>query len=145
MSVLIRDARPADADEVARLMRLVGTPLAPGDVRAREGFVDFVSANGLVLVAEEDGKVVGACTLLIARMSPMDETPAAWLDGLAVDEGFRRRGIGRELMGEARRRAEQAGCDAILLHTHEAERPAVALYEGLGLVNHGLLFMWDLR
>ncbi|HEX9824603.1 MAG TPA: GNAT family N-acetyltransferase [Actinomycetota bacterium] len=145
MTTAIRDARPADADEVARLMRLVGTAILPGDARAREGLEDFLAAGGVVLIAEEGGAVVGACTLLITRWNPMDETPAAWLDGLVVDEGFRRRGIGSALMREARRRAEEAGCDSILLHTHEDERPAVALYERLDLARHGLLLFWDLR
>lgn len=141
---LIRDARPEDADAVARLMRLVGTTIAPGDRRARDGLDAFLGEGGVVLVAESERRVVGACTLLVTRFNPMDATPGAWLDGLAVEGGYRRRGVGRALMLEARRRAEAAGCDAIVLHTHETEAPALALYEELGLRRHGLLMLWPL-
>ena len=145
MTARIRDATPADADDVARLMRLVGTAIAPGDSRAATGMEDFLARGGLVLLAEEDERVLGACALLIGRLNPMDETPAAWLDGIAVDEGSRRRGIGSALMREAHRRATAAGCDSIVLHTHEDELPAMALYGRLGLARHGVLFLWDLR
>lgn len=141
---LIRDARPGDADDVARLMRLVGTTIPPGDDRARDGLDAFLGEGGVVLVAESEGRVVGACTLLVTRFNPMDATPGAWLDGLAVEGAHRRRGVGRALMLEARRRAEAAGCDAIVLHTREAQAPALALYEELGLRRHGLLMLWPL-
>lgn len=142
--VAVRDARPEDADDVARLLRIVGTRLPPGDARVGEGLADFLADGGTVLVAEEEGRVVGVCTLLIRRFSPMDASPGAWLDGLAVEERYRGRGIGRALMQEARRRAEEAGCDSVILHTHEDQKEALRLYEELGLVRHGLLMIWDL-
>jgi len=142
--VRIRDARAGDADDVARLMRLIGTETPPGDTQAREALEDFLAGGEVVLVAEQDGGVVGACSLHIARMNPMDVTPGAWLDGLAVDETHRRRGVGRALMEEARRRAEAAGCDSIVLHTHEEQEAALALYDDLGLARHGLFLVWPL-
>lgn len=141
----IRDARPEDADDVARLMRTVGTTIPPGNDRARAGLEDFLAEGGTVLVAEERGRVVGACTLLVTRFNPMDRSPGAWLDGLAVEEGYRRRGIARALMAEARRRAEAAGCDAVVLHTHEDQAGALALYDQLGLRRHGLILIWPMR
>lgn len=142
--MIIRDARSDDADDIARLMRLVGGTLPAGDSRAREGLEDFLADDGVVLVAEEDDRAVGVCTLLLKRMNPMDATPGAWLDGLAVDEGHRRRGIGRALMEEARRRAMAVGCDSIVLHTHEGQAAALDLYGSLGLRRHGLLMIWPL-
>lgn len=141
---VLRDARRGDEDDVARLMGMIGTTIPPGDARAAEGLEDFLQEGGTVLVAEVGGRVVGACSLLIGRFNPMDATPAAWLDGLAVDEGYRGRGIGRALMAEARRRAEAAGCDSIVLHTHEDQREALSLYEDLGLRRHGILLVWPL-
>lgn len=140
----IRDAVPEDADDVARLMAFIGGTIPPGDRRARSGLERFLSGNGVVLVAEADGRVVGACTLLFTRFNPMDATPGAWLDGLAVDESHRRRGVGRALMGEARRRAEGAGCDSIVLHTHAHQGAALALYESLDMKRHGILMVWPL-
>lgn len=141
----IRDAKPDDADDVARLMAFIGGTIPPGDQRARPGLESFLSRDGAVLVAEADGSVVGACTLLFTRFNPMDAMPGAWLDGLAVDESHRRRGIGRGLMEEARRRAAMAGCDSIVLHTHEHQGPALALYESLRMKRHGILMVWPLQ
>lgn len=140
----IRDALPEDADDVARLMAFIGGTIPPGDRRARPGLESFLSRDGVVLVAEADGRVVGACTLLFTRFNPMDATPGAWLDGLAVDESARRRGVGRALMEEARRRAEGAGCDSIVLHTHEDQGAALALYGSLDMKRHGILMVWPL-
>ncbi len=141
---VVRDAGPGDEPEVARLMALIGTTIPPGDSRAAEGVEDFRRDGGVVLVAEAEGRIVGACSLLVKRFNPMDATPGAWLDGLAVDEPYRRLGIGRALMQEARRRAEAAGCDSIVLHSHEHQEEAMRLYEDLGLVRHGLLLVWPL-
>jgi ribosomal protein S18 acetylase RimI-like enzyme len=142
--VLIRDALPEDADDVAHLMRMVGTSIRPGDDRARDGLEAFLMEGGIVLVAESEGRVVGACTLLVIRFNPMDAAPGAWVDGLAVQAAHRREGIGRALMHEARRRAEAAGCDAIVLHTHESQAAALRLYDDLGLRRHGLMMIWPL-
>lgn len=144
VAVTVRDALPGDAEDVARLMEFVGGTLKPGDSRAREGLEDFLADDGVVLIAEVGGRVVGACTLLLKRMNPMDEKPGAWLDGLAVEEHHRRRGVARSLMEEARRRADAAGCDSIVLHTHHQEIPAISLYEDLGFRRHGLLMVWPL-
>ena len=140
----IRPATLDDADDIARLMEFVGGTIPSGDHRARAGLESFLAQDGLVLVAEADGGVVGACTLLFTRLNPMDASPGAWLDGLAVDESHRRRGIGRALMEEARRRASGAGCDSLVLHTHEEQGPALALYDSLGMKRHGLLMVWPL-
>lgn len=141
MEIRIRDALPGDADDVARLMEPVGGTLKAGDSRARQGLEDFLADDGVVLVAETGGAVVGACTLLLKRMNPMDEKPGAWLDGLVVDEPYRRRGIARALMAEARTRAEAAGCDSIVLHTHLEQIPALSLYRDLGFRRHGILMV----
>ena len=50
---------------------------------------------------------------------------------LAVYPEFRRRGVARRLLGEARRRA---GDDALSLIVASANTPALSLYEAFGFV-----------
>lgn len=56
------------------------------------------------------------------------------LDGLAVDDGVRRRGVGRALVREAVAHARGDGTRAVALHVSVANRAAIALYQAEGFV-----------
>ncbi|HEY2320633.1 MAG TPA: GNAT family N-acetyltransferase, partial [Solirubrobacteraceae bacterium] len=57
---------------------------------------------------------------------------AAWIGGLGVAPAHRRTGLGRRLMEAAVHSAARAGADAVWLEVLQANRAAIALYEGLG-------------
>jgi predicted N-acetyltransferase YhbS len=83
-----------------------------------------------VLVAEEDGRIVGAVGLY-----PRSEVwPEGWagIRVLAVSPAHRRRGIGRALVEECIRRADALGAKAIGLHTVGFMAGASELYASLG-------------
>jgi ribosomal protein S18 acetylase RimI-like enzyme len=56
------------------------------------------------------------------------------LEGLAVDFGARRRGVGRALLREALARARAEGVRAVGLHVSVGNRAAIGLYESEGFV-----------
>ena len=60
-----------------------------------------------------------------------------FVSALYVDQGFRKEGIGRELMGRAEALALEQGCDAIYLDTFDYHAPA--FYEKLGFKVFGKL------
>jgi ribosomal protein S18 acetylase RimI-like enzyme len=82
-----------------------------------------------VVVAEEDGRVVGMAVLAVTEEGFL-------LDNLAVEPARQRRGVGRALLLEAEAAARRAGFDAVYLFTHETMTENVALYERFGYVEY---------
>lgn len=142
---LIRDVRPSDHDDVARLLKEIGGDIGPGDERLGPGFEEFLADNGTVLVAEVDGRIAGVCAYFTRRWSPADATSGVWVDSLIVDEPFRRRGIGRALLEEVRKRAQAAGCDSVNLDTEPDWKEALAFYDALGFKREAITLTWPLR
>jgi ribosomal protein S18 acetylase RimI-like enzyme len=65
-------------------------------------------------------------------LSPHPPANAYYVDALAVDPAWRRRGIAHALLQDAERRAEQAGLAGIALDTGLHNEPARALYRAYG-------------
>lgn len=90
-----------------------------------------------VLVAVEDGRILGTATLeLEGRVDDGDDHPLgpeeAHVRMLGVHPEVRRRGIATMLMDACWERARSAGKTRITLHTTHRMRAAQAMYERLG-------------
>jgi len=84
-----------------------------------------VFESGIVLVAEEAGKLCGfICAQRVA---------GEWeLENVVVSAGALRRGIANELVRNLIQRARNEHASAILLEVRESNRPARCLYEKQG-------------
>jgi ribosomal protein S18 acetylase RimI-like enzyme len=80
------------------------------------------------LVAIEGNEVVGELELIVGPDPRWKKT--AHIDVLTVHREFRGRGVGRALVGDGRRRAEEASCDWI---TTNPEETAIEFYRKCGL------------
>jgi ribosomal protein S18 acetylase RimI-like enzyme len=78
-------------------------------------------------VAEVDGEVRGYVDLLAQPWQGMARMP-----NLAVDRGYRRKGIGTALMRQARQWAWEQGLQAILAESTTKGYPAICFYRRLG-------------
>ena len=90
------------------------------------------------VVAEVDGRAVGACWMRLIRGGVGlgyvdDETPQL---GIALEPGCRGQGHGRRLMMGALDAARRHGYRQVSLTVHP-ENPAIALYERCGFVKRG--------
>lgn len=94
--------------------------------------------NGERLVAEQNGSIVGSVLLFPPATHPyasaLISTSYPEVRFLAVLPQARGQGIGTALMQECERRAQEAGAQAIGLHTAEVMRAAIRMYERLGFV-----------
>ena len=108
--IIIRQAQPSDAEQlIAFVQRLTEEPrinivLGPGEfiltVEEERKFVaDYAASdNSLLLVAEADGRVVGALTCAGGRRQAVRH--AATL-GMSVAKEWRNRGVGSALLARA--------------------------------------------
>lgn len=90
----------------------------------------------IILVAVDDGTIVGSLTLELSRRVNPDDDPLeahrAHIRMLGVAPDHQGRGIGKALMHDAEARARAAGKTEMTLHTTEPMATARAMYAGLG-------------
>src|SRR5690242_6592719 len=103
---MIRKAERGDANAIIDLTRQLGYSLSADDILDNLDRV-LSDERRAVLVATVDGKVVGWCTVVIDFA--ITEPPYALLSGMVIDEAFRGRGIGRELLLAAEAWAKNQG------------------------------------
>jgi ribosomal protein S18 acetylase RimI-like enzyme len=106
-----------------------GQPSAPAGVELHE---EPDERGRLWLRAFAGGRKVGDCVFsTLAQLAPAaGRTGYVW--GLGVDEGHRRQGLARCLMGRALTRLAELGCEACWLTTTADNWPAQPLYLSLG-------------
>ncbi len=86
----------------------------------------------LVLGAFEGGELRGSVTGYFCRDLYGDCRPFLLVENMAVAASARRTGVGRRLLGELERRAEEAGCSQMLLVTESGRTGAHRFYEAMG-------------
>jgi GNAT superfamily N-acetyltransferase len=85
-----------------------------------------------LLVAEEDGHVVGTTVLAILPGFAHHTSPFAVIEYVVVDEKKRSLGIGRIMMEHCRKLAKEAGCYKIMLTSDKRRKRAHKFYKSLG-------------
>jgi ribosomal protein S18 acetylase RimI-like enzyme len=134
----IRDARPDDAANLARLIGQLGYPTSAADVTRRLVRLTASEADRCV-VAVMDGEVAGMATLH-ASLTIVDDGSAAKLSAIVVDERYRRRGIGAALVSALEADARGRGCALMFLTTAERRAGAHAFYRRIGFEETGRRF-----
>lgn len=80
------------------------------------------------LVAEQSGHLLGLVHFLFHR-STISIAPVCYLQDLFTVEASRGKGVGRALIQEVYRRANDAGCSRVYWLTHETNSTAMKLYD----------------
>ncbi len=82
-----------------------------------------------LLVAEEDGVVLGSLTLVIF---PIPTGWRAWIEDVVVDGDARGKGVGEQLNRRALELAAEAGCTTVDLTSRPSREAANRLYQRIG-------------
>lgn len=136
--VIIRRAEERDIPRLLELYRQLSLdPTAevpePSLEACRKALSAIYDSPGReLLVAEEDGQVVGTATLLITPSLIHGARPWAVVEHVVVEEKLRSRGIGRELMEYAAKKAGVAGCYKMMLCSNKKRQDAHRFYRSLG-------------
>jgi GNAT superfamily N-acetyltransferase len=140
--VKVRQATPEDVPSLVALFQELDR--MQGDWRVftpRPGFYDEVGVkyevamsheNSVVLVAEDDGEVVGMAYGEVRIPSRFSDERAMELSAVVVRSGYRGRGVGRDLVKEAARFAAEIGVGWIELKTFAPNERAMEFWESLG-------------
>jgi GNAT superfamily N-acetyltransferase len=140
--VKVRQATPDDVPALVALFQELDRMQSDWRVfTPRPGFYDEVGAkyreamsteNAVVLVAEDEGEIVGMAYGEVRIPSRFSDERALELSGVVVRTGYRGRGVGRALVQEAARFAGEMGVEWIELKTFAPNQGAMAFWEGLG-------------
>jgi GNAT superfamily N-acetyltransferase len=139
MNLKFRRATREDLTEIVRMLAddFLGatreryeTPLPESYTKAFEE-IDADKNNELI-VAESDGAIVGTLQITFTPSISFQGGKRATVESVRVDEKYRGRGIGRELMLWAINRAREENCFAMQLTTNADRKDAHRFYENLG-------------
>ena len=133
----IRLAKETDIPCILELYKQLS--MNPGDYKAapieecQRIFSDMTQVPGYsLLVAEEEGKVVGTTVLAILPGIAHGTSPFAVVEYMVVDEKQRSKGIGRLLLEHCMKLAKEAGCYKIMLGSNKKRIDAHRFYRKAG-------------
>jgi ribosomal protein S18 acetylase RimI-like enzyme len=142
MVVEIRPVRPEEHVEAGRVTALAYSEFVRPDETAWEEYLERIAdvegrtGSATVLVAVEEGRILGSATLELEGRIDADDPPLhadeAHVRMLGVDPAARGRGIARALLEGCFDRARAAGRTYVTLHTTRRMRVAQAMYERMG-------------
>lgn len=95
------------------------------------------------ITAEKDGKEVGRVFLYIMYNYLHDE-PFGYMEDLFVDEGYRKAGIGRQLVDGLKEEAKKLNCYKIVFTCRNEKKEIQNWYRKLGFKDVGIGFRMDI-
>jgi predicted N-acetyltransferase YhbS len=128
-TIVIRDALPSDAEDIAGLTNELGYPADERAIADRLAKI-LNRPDQLMLVAAADEKIAG---WLQAHSSEVLESGfRVEIVGLVVGESFRRYGIGRRLVQNAEQWAVNISAAAIVVRSNVTRAESHLFYPALG-------------
>ncbi len=125
MEIFYRPATIDDAADMAVLNTQLGYPSTPASLRSNLEKV-LLLPNNYVLVAELNHKVIGWTNVRLVYTIEWGTTSEIY--GLIVDEHSRGKGIGKELIQQAKEWTKQQGLDKLRVRTNVKRKEAHRFY-----------------
>lgn len=137
----IREAHIGDAESISEIRKQEGvreTVLALSSERidTTKNFLEMIGSRGRAYIAEETGKVIGLCVLLLCGSKRREHCAEV---AVMVDNDYQRRGVGMALMKKVLTEADEAlRLHRVELNVLADNKPAISLYEKLGFTIEAL-------
>lgn len=129
----IRTAEIGDAPALAFLSTQLGYPTSPAQMADRLNHL--LPDNDQAIFVIDGGSGTPVAWIHVYHHWLLEEGHLAEIGGLITGEGFRRRGLGRQLMRAAEEWARQHGCVAVLLRSNVIRTEAHEFYRNIGYTN----------
>ncbi len=155
--IIIRDVKINDFDQVHRLLMQVHILHAKersdiykdtDPLTIEEFKKEILNEHNIYLVAEFENEIVGICFSKIKDVlnnSIMKDRRILHIEDICVDENKRKKGIGRKLYNELKKRAKEIKADSIELMVWKFNVDAIKFYENLGMNIKNLKFEQKIR
>ncbi len=135
--------RAATEEDIPRILELYGQltiTTSPAETKQSPSPDDYRKIFARIcqlpeyelLVAEEQGKVIGTMVLMIVPNLSHNALPWALIENMVIDASHRRGGTGRLLMDCAVKRAKEVRCYKIQLASTNSRKEAHAFYRSMG-------------
>ena len=92
----------------------------------------FKNPNHHIIVAEENGKILSSCVLIIVPNLTHQQRPYALIENVITDERSRNRGLATACLNFAKEIALSENCYKIMLLTGSKEDSTLRFYEKAG-------------
>lgn len=128
----IRQALEKDYGELSILSTQLGYPCSPEDSRR---YLDDISSDpdhGIFVAESEKGEVIGYIHVFKTKRPFLESF--AELGGLVVKEGFRGRGVGKNLLMRSEVWAQENGCPEMRIRSNVVRERAHPFYLDQGYV-----------
>jgi GNAT superfamily N-acetyltransferase len=129
-AIRVREASRSDAPQLPELCRQLGYPSTEAEVRDRLDAIEASAEHTLFLAEDLEGKIVGFLDVFVFRTIEAD--PRGEIAGLVVDENYRSRRVGEQLVDRAEAWAKSRGCAMMGVRSNVVRERAHAFYERLG-------------
>ncbi len=135
---VLRDAVPADAEEIFRLVVALAVYEKMED-KVVASAADFrthlfgPTPRACAMVAEMGGRIVGMA-IFFFNFSTFHGRPGLYLEDIFVEPEYRGSGVGRAFFGALARRALAEGCSRMEWSVLDWNEPSLAFYRALGAV-----------
>jgi GNAT superfamily N-acetyltransferase len=136
LNVTIRRAGVGDIRRLTELLEqlfAIETDFSAEPQKQRRGLEMMLGdgANRCIMVAENNGAVVGMCTAQLV-VSTAEGALSGWVEDLVIDAGFRGGGIGRSLLAAVQDWCYSQGATRVQLLADRENAPALAFYRKQG-------------
>lgn len=85
-----------------------------------------------IIVAEEDGKIVSSCVVIIIPNLTHNQQPYAFVENVITDGGCRKRGLATACLNYAKDLAVRENCYKLMLLTGSKNESTLRFYEKAG-------------
>ena len=136
-----------DTDRIIELVSELGRQVPKNEEEIKH-FVKLIQnyiseRDKMILVAEIDSKVVGLISLVFLPRLNRNK-PEAWIPDFIIDQEYRNKGIGRELLKKGIEIARKEKCWRIRLETGLSRKGAQRFYKMMQMKPFALAFMRSL-
>lgn len=135
----IREATMNDLPPIVKLMAddMLGSRREDFSVSLKECYVEAFKnicedKNSILLVACEDGEVVGSLQVTFTQYLSHKGSRRATIENVHVFEKSRNRGVGTQLMNHAISLAKEEKCSIVQLTSNKSRKDAHRFYERIG-------------
>lgn len=129
--MLIRDMQEKDLNDVGVLYDSLFGQKSNLE-RMVETFSLMNDDSYILIVAEENGKVIGTVMGIVCLTMVANLESFLVIEAVVVDKDYRGNGIGKKMLLDLEDRAKRQGCSYIILVSGDQRKEAHKFYEALG-------------